>query len=67
MADPHLERAHSRWLRVLFTREFNMHDAMVLWDGIFAVDASLEIALWICVAMLIRIRTQCALFVQFLT
>ena len=50
----------SRWLRLLFTREFNIHDAMVLWDGLFAVDPSLEIALWICVAMLIRIRNQCA-------
>jgi len=47
-----------RWLRLLFTREFSMHDAMVLWDGMFAVDSSLEIALWICVAMLIRIRNQ---------
>jgi len=55
---------HSRWLRLLFTREFNMDDAMVLWDGMFAVDPSLEIALWICVAMLIRIRNQCTLFVR---
>lgn len=47
-----------RWLRLLFTREFNIHDAMVLWDGLFAVDPSLEVALWICVAMLIRIRNQ---------
>jgi hypothetical protein len=44
-----------------------MDDAMVLWDGMFAVDSSLEIALWICVAMLIRIRNQCTLFVQLLT
>ena len=43
-----------------------MHDAMVLWDGMFAVDPSLEIALWVCVAMLIRIRNQCTLFVQML-
>jgi len=35
-----------------------MDDAMLLWDGMFAVDPSLEIALWICVAMLIRIRNQ---------
>ncbi|KAH9063811.1 RabGAP/TBC [Lactarius deliciosus] len=47
-----------RWLRLLFTREFNIHDAMVLWDGLFAVDPSLDVALWICVAMLIRIRNQ---------
>ncbi|KAI0303545.1 rab-GTPase-TBC domain-containing protein [Multifurca ochricompacta] len=45
-----------RWLRLLFTREFSMHDVMVLWDGMFAVDPSLEVALWVCVAMLIRIR-----------
>lgn len=51
---------HSRWLRLLFTREFNIHDVMVLWDGLFAVDPSLEVALWICVAMLIRIRNHCA-------
>jgi TBC1 domain family protein 5 len=43
-----------------------MHDAMTLWDAIFAVDPSLEIALWISVAMLIRIRNQCALFIQLL-
>jgi TBC1 domain family protein 5 len=53
----------SRWLRLLFTREFNIDDAMVLWDGLFAVDPSLEVALWICVAMLIRIRNQCELLV----
>ncbi|KAF8274226.1 rab-GTPase-TBC domain-containing protein [Lactarius quietus] len=47
-----------RWLRLLFTREFDIHDAMVLWDGLFAVDPSLEVALWICVAMLIRIRNH---------
>ena len=57
----------SRWLRLLFTREFNIHDAMVLWDGLFAVDPSLEVALWICVAMLIRIRNQCASFVPLVT
>ncbi|KAI0059095.1 RabGAP/TBC [Artomyces pyxidatus] len=47
-----------RWLRLLFTREFNMHDAMVLWDGLFAVDPSLELGPWICVAMLVRIRNR---------
>ncbi|OJT12238.1 TBC1 domain family member 5 [Trametes pubescens] len=47
-----------RWLRLLFTREFNMQDAMVLWDGLFAVDPSFDLALWICVAMLVRIRNK---------
>lgn len=31
---------------------------MVLWDAIFAVDPSLEIAPWVCVAMLIRVRNK---------
>jgi TBC1 domain family member 5 len=47
-----------RWLRLLFTREFAMQDAMILWDGLFAVDPSFQLALWICVAMLIRIRNR---------
>lgn len=47
-----------RWLRLLFTREFAMRDAMMLWDGLFAVDASLDIALWLAVAMLLRIRNK---------
>ncbi|TFY80327.1 hypothetical protein EWM64_g3677, partial [Hericium alpestre] len=47
-----------RWLRLLFTREFSMHDAMVLWDGLFAADPSFDLAHWICVAMLVRIRNQ---------
>ena len=49
----------SRWLRMLFTREFTMEDAMVLWDGLFACDPSFDLAPWVCVAMLIRIRNQC--------
>ena len=50
---------NSRWLRLLFTREFSMADAMKLWDGLFACDASLDLAQWVCVAMLIRIRNEC--------
>lgn len=49
----------SRWLRLLFTREFSLPDAMRLWDGLFACDPTLELAQWVCVAMLIRIRNQC--------
>lgn len=48
-----------RWLRLLFTREFSMPDSMKLWDCLFACDSSLELAQWICVAMLIRIRNEC--------
>ena len=35
-----------------------MSNAMVLWDGLFACDPSLDLAQWVCVAMLIRIRNQ---------
>ncbi|KAI1784049.1 RabGAP/TBC [Ganoderma leucocontextum] len=47
-----------RWLRLLFTRELSLDDAMVLWDALFAVDPSFDLALWICVAMLVRIRNK---------
>ncbi|KAF8559870.1 hypothetical protein OG21DRAFT_498632 [Imleria badia] len=48
-----------RWLRLLFTREFPMSEAMMLWDGLFASSSPLpEIVQWTCVAMLIRIRTK---------
>ncbi|ESK93057.1 hypothetical protein Moror_8960 [Moniliophthora roreri MCA 2997] len=47
-----------RWLRLLFTREFSLPDAMKLWDGLFACGHMFELAPWICVAMLIRIRNQ---------
>ncbi|THH06211.1 hypothetical protein EW145_g4235 [Phellinidium pouzarii] len=47
-----------RWLRLLFTREFSLPDAMLLWDGIFSCDDTFELVPWICVAMLIRIRNQ---------
>ena len=50
---------NSRWLRLLFTREFSMPDALRLWDGLFACDPSLDLARWVCVAMLIRIRNEC--------
>ncbi|KAF5315521.1 hypothetical protein D9611_004650 [Ephemerocybe angulata] len=47
-----------RWLRMLFTREFPMPDSMKLWDGLFACDPTLDLALWVCVAMLIRVRND---------
>jgi len=48
-----------RWLRLLFTREFSMPDAMVLWDGLFTSDRPLSSLIqWVCVAMLIRIRSK---------
>ncbi|KAF7295000.1 Rab-GAP TBC domain-containing protein [Mycena indigotica] len=47
-----------RWLRLIYTREFPLPVAMKLWDGLFACDPSLQLAHWVCVAMLIRIRNE---------
>lgn len=49
----------SRWLRLLFGREFPLQDLLVLWDAIFAVGNQFELTNFIVVAMLIRIRKQC--------
>ncbi|KAF9227564.1 hypothetical protein BS17DRAFT_793259 [Gyrodon lividus] len=48
-----------RWLRLLFTREFPMNEAMVLWDGLFSSSSPIpDLVQWICIAMLVRIRTK---------
>ncbi|KAF9423158.1 hypothetical protein BGZ94_008393 [Podila epigama] len=45
-----------RWFRLLFGREFPMEDVLNLWDGIFAKDPSLNIVVFIGLALLLRIR-----------
>lgn len=45
-----------RWLRLLFGREFNLHDLLILWDAIFAMGDDLNLTYYIVVAMLIQIR-----------
>ncbi|PWZ02222.1 hypothetical protein BCV70DRAFT_156991 [Testicularia cyperi] len=47
-----------RWVRLIFTRECPLDDALVLWDGLFAADASLRLIDYICLAMLVRVRSQ---------
>jgi hypothetical protein len=46
----------SRWIRLLFGREFAFDQLLSLWDTIFAYDPTLELIDLICVAMLLRIR-----------
>lgn len=46
----------SRWIRLLFGREFDFEQLLALWDTIFAYDPTLELIDLICVAMLLRIR-----------
>lgn len=45
-----------RWLRLLFSREFPLDEALTLWDGLFAEDTSLRLMEHVCIAMLLRIR-----------
>ncbi|MFH4977310.1 hypothetical protein AB6A40_004019 [Gnathostoma spinigerum] len=45
-----------RWLRLLFGREFPVHDLLFLWDAIFAFPPPLVLVDYIFVAMLVQIR-----------
>lgn len=45
-----------RWLRLLFGREFPIHDLLIVWDAIFADGISFDLVDYIFVAMLIAIR-----------
>ncbi|CAG9322570.1 unnamed protein product [Blepharisma stoltei] len=53
-----------RWVRCMFTREFNMADTLVVWDSLFAslvqpIENNKDILLMdhICVAMIVFVRT----------
>ncbi|CAO3571373.1 unnamed protein product [Mortierella alpina] len=47
-----------RWFRLLFSREFPMDNVLSLWDGIFANGPSLDICIFLGVALLLRIRGE---------
>ena len=49
----------SRWVRLLFGREFPLQDLLALWDAIFADGRSLSLVDYIFVAMLQHIRDAC--------
>ena len=51
----------SRWLRLLFGREYTLLDLLVMWDAIIGVGDNLKFTYYILVAMLIRIRDKCML------
>lgn len=48
----------SRWLRLMFGREFNLLDLLILWDAILGVGDDLEFTYYIVVAMLIHVRDK---------
>lgn len=45
-----------RWVRLLFSREFELDEVLSLWDVIFAEDQTLEIVDLVSIAMLLRAR-----------
>lgn len=46
----------SRWVRLLFGREFPLQDLLVVWDALFADCITLDLVDYIFVAMLLYIR-----------
>ncbi|RXM29206.1 TBC1 domain family member 5 [Acipenser ruthenus] len=51
----------SRWVRLLFGREFSLQDLLVVWDALFADSITLDLVDYIFVAMLLYIRDACQL------
>uniref|UniRef100_A0A093UT98 TBC1 domain family member 5 n=1 Tax=Talaromyces marneffei PM1 TaxID=1077442 RepID=A0A093UT98_TALMA len=48
----------TRWIRLLFGREFSFDDTLLIWDLLFANGLRATLIDHICVAMLLRIRWQ---------
>jgi hypothetical protein len=48
-----------RWLRVLFGREFQLENTLIMWDTLFADSPRLDLADYVCVSMLCYIRDDC--------
>ncbi|KAL4881149.1 rab-GTPase-TBC domain-containing protein [Aspergillus karnatakaensis] len=48
----------TRWMRLLFGREFPFQEMLVIWDFLFAEGLRLELIDFVCVAMLLRVRWQ---------
>ncbi|TQB72433.1 hypothetical protein MPDQ_006835 [Monascus purpureus] len=48
----------TRWLRLLFGREFPFDDVLTIWDILFADGLRADLVDFICVAMLLRVHWQ---------
>lgn len=46
----------SRWVRLLFGREFPLQDLLVVWDALFGDSITLDLVDYVFVAMLLYIR-----------
>lgn len=49
----------SRWMRLLFGREFPFEDVLMMWDLLFAHGLRSDLVDFTCVAMMLRIRWEC--------
>ncbi|PLB33218.1 GTPase-activating protein GYP6 [Aspergillus candidus] len=48
----------TRWMRLLFGREFPFQEVLVVWDRLFAEGLRSELVDFVCIAMLLRIRWE---------
>ncbi|KAL4775633.1 rab-GTPase-TBC domain-containing protein [Aspergillus nidulans var. acristatus] len=48
----------TRWMRLLFGREFPFQDMLAIWDLLFAEGLRSELIDFVCVAMLLRVRWE---------
>ena len=49
----------SRWIRLLFGREFHLPSVLQLWDALFAEGTSLALMDYVFITMLMQIRETC--------
>ena len=54
-----LSLVFSRWIRLLFGREFPLPSVLEIWDAVFADGPSLSLIDYISVVMLMHIREVC--------
>jgi TBC1 domain family protein 5 len=54
-----LKSVQSRWMRLLFGREFPFDDVLLMWDLLFAHGLRSDLVDFTCISMLLRIRWQC--------
>jgi len=47
-----------RWLTLLLSQEFELPDVLRLWDSLFSDEARFQYLLYVCLAMIINIRSQ---------
>lgn len=49
----------SRWIRLLFGREFPFDEVLIVWDLLMSENLRPELIDIVCITMILRIRWQC--------